>query len=147
MYFFHVFSSRRVILDSSNIILDVKTGQNALSIEMTSGGGPEIPKFGVFKKAMLQNSVFSKENNSKFLYLYLSTLGYFRLSKYHTLCKTGQNALSIQMTSGCGPEIPKFGVFEKAMLRNVWFSKGDNSQLMFLFLSTPGDFGQSKQHT
>ena len=37
------------------------------------------------------------------------------------------------MTSGCGPEIPKCGGFEKAMLRNVWFSKGDNSQLMFFF--------------
>ena len=40
------------------IILDVKTGQKALSTKMTSGGGAEFPKFGVFKKAMLRNTLY-----------------------------------------------------------------------------------------
>ena len=55
--------------------------------------------------------------------------------------KTAKNALSTKRTSGGRPEIPKFGVSKKAMLRNVWFSKGDTFRFMYLFLSTPGDFG------
>jgi len=59
-----------VISDSPSIILDVKTGQKALYIEMTSGGGPEIPKFGVFKKAILQNVWVSKGDNFKFMFFF-----------------------------------------------------------------------------
>ena len=71
------FSPRQVISDSPSIILDVKTGKKALSIKITSGGGPEIPKSGVSKKAMLQNLWFSKGDNFKFIYFFLSTPGDF----------------------------------------------------------------------
>ena len=51
------------------------------------------------------------------------------------------------MTSGGGPEMPKSGVFKKAMLQNLWCSKRDNFKFMYFFLSTPGDYGQSKYDT
>ena len=44
------FPPRWVIVHSTSIILDVKTGKNIISIKMTSGGGPEISKFGVLIK-------------------------------------------------------------------------------------------------
>ena len=37
------------------------------------------------------------------------------------------------MTSGGRPEIPNPGYLKKAMLRNLWFSKGGNFKFMFVF--------------
>jgi len=105
-----------VISHKSSIIFDVKTGYTALSIKMTTGGGPEIPKFGVLKKTILRNLWFSKGDNFKFTFFFSPRQVISDSPSIILDVKTNEKALSIKMTPGVGPNSRHLGVFKKAIL-------------------------------